>query len=229
MHLPLFFTTFPANANFFIAFLIDVATFDMLPPDVIPFFFDFPDKPSYNLAFQTTKYDTMYAIGNLGTCFMMINVYLMQLVFWLLCSMCKDSSKFANKCYHKYTKVLFWGTPIRILFEGYLEMCLSVFISLIDMVWEPTDYSVLYNNVFSIVVSVALFGLPIFIGLFYSCNIHKMDDETFVDSFGDIYDGLVLDKSPEKRLSAVFYPFWFVTRRLLFALICIWAETNFPL
>ena len=108
-------------------------------------------------------------------------------------------------------------------------MCLSVFISLIDMVWEPTDYSVLYNNVFSIVVSVALFGLPIFIGLFYSCNIHKMDDETFVDSFGDIYDGLVLDKSPEKRLSAVFYPFWFVTRRLLFALICIWAETNFPL
>lgn len=77
VHLPLFFTTFPANANFFITFLIDVATFDMLPDDVIAFFFTFPEKDSYNLAFQATRYESVYAIANLGTCFMMINVYIM--------------------------------------------------------------------------------------------------------------------------------------------------------
>ena len=51
VHLPLFYTTFPANANFFLTFLIDVATFDMLPPEVPNFFFDFPVKDSFNLAF----------------------------------------------------------------------------------------------------------------------------------------------------------------------------------
>ena len=51
VHLPLFFTPFPANANFFITFIITVATFDMLPEKVLPLFFDFPVKDSYNLAF----------------------------------------------------------------------------------------------------------------------------------------------------------------------------------
>ena len=43
VHLPLFYTLFPANANYFLSFLIDVATFDILPSlEVIAFFFDFP-------------------------------------------------------------------------------------------------------------------------------------------------------------------------------------------
>ena len=62
VHLPLFYTSFPANANFFLTFLIDVATFDLLPDEVGEFFFTFPDKDSFNLAFQATRYGSMYAI-----------------------------------------------------------------------------------------------------------------------------------------------------------------------
>ena len=51
VHMPLFYCTFPSNANFFINFIISVATFDMLPPMVIPTLFDFPAKDSFNLAF----------------------------------------------------------------------------------------------------------------------------------------------------------------------------------
>ena len=36
----------------------------------------------------------------------------------------------------------FWGTLMRLIFEGYLELSLSVFLSLTDMSWESTDYSV---------------------------------------------------------------------------------------
>jgi len=48
-----------------------------------------------------------------------------------------------------------------------------------------------------------------------------MEDEEFKERYGNIYDGLVLDKSPAKRRIALFYPFWFVTRRLILALMCI--------
>ena len=48
VHMPLFKTAFPANANFFIMFMISVATFDMLPEVILPIFFDFPVKASYN-------------------------------------------------------------------------------------------------------------------------------------------------------------------------------------
>ena len=51
VHLPLIPVQFPANANFFINFLIGVATFDMLPPQVIPLFFTFPANEPYTLGF----------------------------------------------------------------------------------------------------------------------------------------------------------------------------------
>ena len=77
VHLPLFSSKFPANAGFLLVFLIDIATFDMLPEEVIDFFFDFPDKDPYNEAFEATRYESMYAVENLGICFMLINFYLL--------------------------------------------------------------------------------------------------------------------------------------------------------
>jgi len=51
VHLPLFATPFPANANYFITFIITVATFDILPEEVMPLIFDFPAKESYRQSF----------------------------------------------------------------------------------------------------------------------------------------------------------------------------------
>ena len=76
-------------------------------------------------------------------------------------------------------------------------------------------------------MSIILIGLPVFIASFYVCHIDKLEDDNFTESYGNIYEGLVLSKSREKRLIALFYPFWFVTRRLIFATICIVAEDDF--
>ena len=51
VHMPLFAVAFPANANFFITFLIDIATFDIMPPEATSWLLTFPEKPSFNLAF----------------------------------------------------------------------------------------------------------------------------------------------------------------------------------
>ena len=122
--------------------------------------------------------------------------------------------------------MLFWGSIMRLFFEGYLEISLSVFVSLTDLEWAGQNYSVIFNNIFSILTSFILFGLPIFIASWYPCHLDKLDDEEFIEKYGNVYDGLVMSKEKDKRLIALFYPFWFVTRRLIFALICILAEDD---
>lgn len=50
-HMQLFNLKFPANAGFLVKFLVTVATFDLLPIEVIWFFFDFPETGSFSLSF----------------------------------------------------------------------------------------------------------------------------------------------------------------------------------
>ena len=86
VHMPLFNCAFPSNANFFITFLIDVATFDFMPGEATEFVFQFPDGDPYSMAFEMTKYDSMYAIQNLGSCFLFMTIYFLQVVFWIFAS-----------------------------------------------------------------------------------------------------------------------------------------------
>ena len=170
----------------------------------------------------------MFPVMNLGTCFFLFNIYLMQLLIWMVCSCFKDSYELANRWYEKYDKLLFWGGLIRLLFEGYLELCLSVFVGLTDMEWSGEMYnnSVAYCNFFTIFLTILLLGLPIFIFGWYTYYADKLEEDEFSEKFGDIYDGLVLDKDPEKRIKTMFYPFWFCMRRLLFSLVCILAQND---
>lgn len=68
---------------------------------------------------------------------------------------------------------------MRLIFEGYLELCLSIFVGLTDLEWKEDDYSVTYKNVFTIGFTVILIALPIFIAGFYSWKVDRLEDEDF--------------------------------------------------
>jgi len=167
----------------------------------------------------------MYPVMNLGTCFLLFNIYILQLIIFAICSCFKDDYKLAAKWYDQFDKWLFWSGLIRLLFEGYFELCLSVFVGLTDMVWEGENFngSVLYSNGFSVVLTFFLIGLPIFILAFYLNYVKKLETKKFVQKWGGILDGLYLSEEADKRRIAIFYPFWFCMRRIVFALTCILA------
>ena len=75
-HMQLFNLKFPANAGFLLNFLVNVATFDVLPIEAIWFFFDFPELGAYNPNFGDSGYDYIFLIENMGTCFFLVQVYL---------------------------------------------------------------------------------------------------------------------------------------------------------
>lgn len=190
VHLPIFNTVFPANANFFISFLISVATFDILPGFIIPLIFDFPEREPYSLGLMTCGYGSRYSIGNLGTCFFLILLMIFQAIACFVLSFFKDRYAFAKKHYENLRTTLFWNVFLRFFFEGYLELCFSVFVSLTDITWQDINYSVGFNNVFSLFVGAILLGLPFFIFFYYGSKMDDLDDEEFIERFGDIYDGM---------------------------------------
>ena len=136
----------------------------------------------------------MYALENMKTFFLLLNIYLLSVVIFAFLACFKDKSAFAMRYYLKFQKALFWNTPIRLVLEGYIELSLTVFISTTDMVWEAADYSVMLDNVFAILLMVLVLGLPLFIFSFYTCHMNDMLDEDFIESFGGLYGGMKLDK-----------------------------------
>ena len=87
-HMQLFNLKFPANASFLLNFLVNVATFDIMPIESIWYFFDFPEQGSYSLSFQMSGYEYVYLIENMGTCFFLVQIYLtsciLTMILWLL-------------------------------------------------------------------------------------------------------------------------------------------------
>ena len=86
-HLLLFNLKFPANASFMLSFMINVATFDLLPVEAIWFFFDFPEKGSFNLNFSNSGYDYIFLIENMGTQFFFVQIYLITCLITLVISL----------------------------------------------------------------------------------------------------------------------------------------------
>ena len=92
------------------------------------------------------------------------------------------------------------------------------------MSWDNEDFPTIYNNVFTIAFAVVALLMPFYTSIFHGWNIDKMDDEDFSNKFCALYSGLNLDEKDSKRKSGLFYPFFFVVRRLLFFVAAIFLQ-----
>ena len=64
---------------------IEICTFDLYPTDEIFFWmFEFPDYGAYTINFQTTGYESIFVLVNLGLVFFIIGIYLLITMFHLI-------------------------------------------------------------------------------------------------------------------------------------------------
>ena len=171
----------------------------------------------------------MYTTMNLGTLFVFLNLYFINLIGMAICFCLKKSNKKAARCYSIYSWVLSLNAIVRLLFEAYFEISISVLIGLSDFEWSGPNFNstVLYSNLFTIMLLLVLFAFSVLLMAFYLCRASSLDEKKFKAKIGDLYNGLVLSKSVYKRWKAVFYLFFFCIRRLIFAFVCIAAEDDF--
>lgn len=182
VHLPLFNLLFPANASLFIEFVISMATFDLLPPEVTLSLFDFPESQEpYSEGFDLAGYSSMYPVENLGTCWLLVQLYCLLVVLWLLLKCinhnCSWQSLRLRRVQEKIGQFAFWGAALRFLFQGYLELCLSVFIGWYEFHWSGRNMSVQYSNIFMIAFTAILLAFPIWIPVFFYLRRSKLNPD----------------------------------------------------
>ena len=107
-----------------------------------------------------------------------------------------------------------------------MEIVIAVTISLINMEWGAQyGYSVLYCNVYSIVMGAILIVMPFYIWLYYGKNLNRMDQPYFREHYGRLYDGLDLrmGKSQGKlhRKVAILYLLFFILKRIAILVVAI--------
>ena len=228
-HMPLFQLNVPANASFFLDFLIEVATFDPLPVEAIWAVLEFPEKGAYNDSFDSAGYNYSYSIENLGTAFVLIHIYLILALISALLLKLKCSQNIVRKTCKKITDNLFHSTSLRFFYEGYLEIGIALSISIIRMEWNSDlGPAVIYCNIFTIVLAAVMIALPVFIAVCYFTNIERLDDEKFASKYGTLYDGMKLNEDKLRqhtRKVSIWFPLAFVLRRIAFIMIAFCLST----
>ena len=220
-HMLLYNMKFPSNTTFFLSYLVPVATFNPLPVEAVWSVLEYPPTDSYNALFDRTGYRFIYSVENMSTAFIAIQVYILVtiLCFLILWTDCKKINRH-NK-FKKLTNQLFFGSSLRFIYEGFLQFSICIIISLTDFEWNSDlGFSVLYSNVFTIGMAVALVGLPIYICFYYHYNMMILDDTDFKLRYGSLYDGMDLKYDPEfqknTRKVSIWFPLSFILRRIAF-------------
>ena len=172
---------FPANAGFLLNFLVNIATFDVMPIEVIWFFFDLPERGEFSPSFGSSGYDFIYLVENMGTCFFIVQIYLTQCLISLLLLLLIRYAKVykLQNIYERLKENLFWSTALRFVFESYLELSICVTIGILNLEWSNSNFSIVYNSIFTACWALVLFILPLFASVFYYCRLGSVDDEQF--------------------------------------------------
>lgn len=91
-------------------------------------------------------------------------------------------------------KWLHWNFVIRLILEAALEISFCAYFNLKYGKFDKTIFGSWFNFVSIIILAGCLFLLPFFILDFYlATNFYKLNDETFEEKYGSVYDGLKKD------------------------------------
>ena len=108
-HMPLCNIKFPANAELFNGFMIEIALFDILPSEyLLEQIVYYPQQDPFNLNFQILDYSSIYAIPNLGTIFFMFAGILLLVPISIALVLSAKLLKELNKHSQKLKEFLYW-------------------------------------------------------------------------------------------------------------------------
>ena len=110
---------------------------------------------------------------------------------------------------------------LRFIFEAYLELVICVAIGMLNLQWDPKNFSIQYGTIFTILFVILVIFMPLFTLIFYYYKIDSVEDEEFKNKYGTLYEGLELDMDKDKRKEALIYPFLFILRRIVFMITVI--------
>lgn len=223
--------TIPDSTHDILGYLITVAQFDIVENELVygsyvPFEPEHDDLQRMN--FSSTGYESNFAMVNMGTNVLILTIVFIIILLLLVCMPIRNSKSWSGRRHRSCTKSIFWNFWLRLLIQGCLEILCASGPYLMDrkelLEKSENGYTSYFflNDMLSISLTLILIVMPFWILIFYCCKFEKLGDEKFNEKWGSAYDGL----NPKKR-SSIFYPFYFLVRRMLFiTFILSWKHST---
>ena len=130
--MPLFNTNIPANAGMFFGFIMNLASFNLLPTDEFynSYMVMSNDPGALNSNFDDQGYGSVYLLQNLGTLLVAIlTIPLFVGLYYVLKPLTRCSTRI-KKVHLKLKNYLFWSHQIQVIFESYSVICMCALINL---------------------------------------------------------------------------------------------------
>jgi len=181
LYLPLYRMATPGNTQIFFSFLMQIASFDYFPSDLV--YTDFyPKKPDpINENFNSSGFSTTLILFNLGSLMLAILSFPALIVYLWATKHCLKNVKnkkckkyFANK-QKTLRQTLFWGQPLLTYTEAYAVLSMATLIQFKYM--DFTHPSLSFSVVLSIGLLVLVISLPIVVTVILLRNWENLDDK----------------------------------------------------
>lgn len=161
-------------------------------------------------------YGSAYMSNNLGSMYLFM-LMTINCLFWSTV-LYSFNHPILVRINEKIKSYLMWNFVIRLIIEGYMELCFSVYFQLkytkysFDYLGSMTDY------IMGCFLAMLIIIAPLFVAIFYYRNFAKFEDEEFVKTYGSVYEGL---KTTDR--SVIVYTIYFMIRRAAFASISVFV------
>ena len=144
--------------------------------------------------------------------FPLVPLLLKVLFFW---------SKTCEKAIARIKKTMFFNTYLRIGMETYLELAVVILLRFRHLLF--TSYSEIVHSSIAIFLMLIVVALPVFSLVFTQMKFASLSSDKIKGMCGDMYLGLKVSERTE-----ILYPFIFLLRRILYALVLVnWVDRNY--
>ena len=189
-HMPLSNIKFPANAEGFNGFMMQIAVFDIIPADyILDKVVYFPQEDPFNLNFELLDFKSIYAVPNLGTIFFMFLTFILLVPVSCLITCWAFKLRELRKYDKQLKEFLMWGGTVRFLMESYMELLLAACLNVLMFDNTSGYIGVAFSNYYALFFFVITVGFPIWIILFYLLKIDQWEDEEFERKWGTVLEG----------------------------------------
>ena len=191
--LPLFNVQIPQNAQSIFKPLMYVASFDVIPTDMIYseiFPMEQEPEPIGNENFEALGFEThliMNSFGSLGFVFFGILPILYILSFCLSLACC-SFLKCCRRSSKRLNKQLYWGVLLRMMIESYIIGLISCLLNAKNLDFSREDNWTYLNSVLAFVFLPIFLLFPAISGCFLRSKRESLEsDRSLKEKYGELY------------------------------------------
>ena len=181
---------FPANAMMIIEWMIKLASFDLIPTEIIDAeIYYWPEMDAFSVNFEMSGVESVLLMNNIGFAIYMIYAHLFAMLVHACLHKARNAGKLVPKIHSKLGSYLYWDGINRFFMELFFDLMFLSVLNLNVVDWDTPFTSVKLSNYLAIIILIFTCSVLVYyiIGFYRQPRYHRV--RKFSESFGPLLEG----------------------------------------